>query len=149
VIVPSPSLVLNHDGRWKNLWLKYVQDVDLDAFGARALVGPYDSRISSRRPERQAITLDEHDAPLGYYLCGVSRAGARHDLHVAFTAGHGREVVERLAPERASIALFGVTRLTLWEPDEGDYDHLLHGREARYNTCRNWRHAVALSAQTS
>lgn len=137
----APTLLLSHDDSWRFLWVKYVRSARTDVHCARSLVGPYDPAVSAKGPRDVRATLDRHDAPLGYYLCGVSRKGYTLNAHLAFT--RGTDQIRYTVPG-LDVAVYGATRLTIGPPDEDTMRRHRPDLDRLYVRCRNWQHAVNL-----
>lgn len=130
-VVPTIELVAHR--LYKYFWLKYVYGVALDNHCARCLKGPFSRHLWGGSRTAQG-TLDEYRPPRAYYLCGVTTEGWSTNLHLAFRAAPGREVVRDDADIRVRITDAEII------PIAADWIDWGHPRapESAYNTCRNW-----------
>lgn len=122
---------------FRYIWLKYVNDVDLNQHCAKCLIGPYSTKIQHTTRYETNIHLDEAE-PKYYYLCGVSRPYKwLNNFHLAFrykkgfaieAEGNGILIIIKDAEE----IKFSSEDIN---PSDPNYKNKL------FFTCRNWQFA--------
>lgn len=120
--------------KFKYLWLKKVNGVDLSVHCARCLLGEYDNRVNARTKSLKNIEL------LGdvYYLCGVSAPYIwANNFHLAFRLANG----EKFTAERNGVKI-SVENAEIIDFSENDIDMTLpQAKKKEFYTCRNWQFA--------
>jgi hypothetical protein len=124
----------------------YVTAVDLTEHCMSCLIGQPSRRID-RLAAEQTHQLDEHPAPLAYYLCGVTQPYSwSENAHLAFRVApgeywHGPALVPGLV-----VTLQNALPIPGWGPDSIPAE-APHAGEYFYRTCRNWQFAWYLHRQ--
>ncbi len=119
---------------FKYLWLKTVEDVDLEQHCARCLIGSYDKRISTGIKETGEIALEDSI----YYLCGVAIPFRwENNFHLAFRPSPGKSV--HYESNGITIDIEDAEQLPISEAYI-DWTHP-KARFKSYYTCRNWQFA--------
>ena len=74
---------------FRYLWLKYVNNVDLNVHCAKSLIGEYSKKISTKKGNYTNIILDESNYK-AIYLCGVAFPFVwENNFHLAFKYSEG------------------------------------------------------------
>lgn len=115
--------------RYKYIWLKYVNGVDLSQHCARCLIGTYENRVNAQTYEYNDLVLKE--SPY-YYFCTVWQYAT--NIHIAFKEKEGSKIIvdndycyaEILNAERI---VFDKSRINKALPQAS---------KSVFNTCRNW-----------
>lgn len=128
---------INVTGKFKYLWLKYINGIDLTNHCAKCLLGTYSKKISNTTTEAAEIELDESDA-IVYYLCGVSMPYNWHkNFHLAFKEKEGSSV--KVNYNGIEIEIGNAERIIFSKEDIDPTDP--NAEKAVYATCRNWQFA--------
>jgi hypothetical protein len=130
----TPIIVgLTRSARFRFLWLKYVQGVNLNVHCAKCLKGSYSKRIDRTRQYSQMIGLDEDGAKY-YYLCGVAEPYIwAKNFHLAFELAPG----EMLHYESNGIEIAIIHARQIEIKTLGPESH----PDKAFFTCRNWQFA--------
>lgn len=121
----------------KYLWLKSVDNVNLDFHCAKCLLGEYDDRINSENIHFNELDLDYSNSGI-YYLCGVSYPFVySNNIHLAFMFSKGSNIsisnnLFDIEISDAVIVPFGINDI--------DVNHK-KAKYRSYYTCRNWQFA--------
>lgn len=124
-------------GKFKYLWLKYINGIDLSNHCAKCLLGTYSKKIGNTMNEASDLVLDESDA-IVYYLCGVSMPyNWNNNFHLAFKEKVGSSVKVNyngieIELENAERILFSMDDINPADPN---------ANKTVYATCRNWQFA--------
>lgn len=141
--------------RYKYLWLKYVEGVNLEEHCQKALLGLTSRKIGTRqisgaqRPvEFTDIHLNESRAGV-YYFCGVTDPYVwEHNFHLAFRRAEGERIVYGWPGLALSIVNAEAVDI---DPNQMDKSHRRY-RQDWYRTCRNaqfaWGFANGLYGST-
>lgn len=128
---------VNVTGKFKYLWLKYINGIDLTNHCAKCLLGTYSKKISNTTAEAAEITLDESGA-IVYYLCGVSMPyNWNKNFHLAFKEKPGSSVKVNyngieIELDNAEQILFSMDDINPADPN---------ANKPVFSTCRNWQFA--------
>ena len=124
-------------GKFKYLWLKSVNDVDLTKHCARSLIGDY-SKIIHKGIKTLCDTEIDLKLSKAYYLCGVTDPFCYKDnFHLAFKESAGdvlyvnRNGIE-IEIENAKEIPFSIKDVNFSLPEANKKEFL---------TCRNWQFA--------
>lgn len=129
---------INVYSKFKYLWLKYVNDVNLNVHCARCLLGEYSENITKDLTSNQDIILNEHEAK-AFYLCGVAAPSCwENNFHLAFIYKKGSII--NINEHGISICIQDAERIDI-QPVDMDKCTSKHKDNKRYNTCRNWQFA--------
>lgn len=124
-------------GKFKYLWLKYINGIDLTNHCAKCLLGTYSKKISNTTTEATELILDESEAVV-YYLCGVSTPYNWHkNFHLAFKEKAGSSV--KFNHNGVEIELENAERILFSQEDVNPTDP--NANKAVFATCRNWQFA--------
>lgn len=122
---------------FKYLWLKYVNNVNLDVHCAKSLIGEYSKKITTKQGEFYNIALDESDYK-AIYLCGVSYPYVwENNFHLAFKYSEGKTLYYN--SNGIEIILKNAVRLPI-DIKYVDFSHP-KAKFKSYHTCRNWQFA--------
>lgn len=125
------------NSKFKYLWLKYINGIDLTNHCAKCLLGTYSKKISSRTLEENNLILDESEAVV-YYLCGVSTPYNWHkNFHLAFKEKEGSVV--KYDNNGIEIEIENAERILFSKEDVNPADP--NADKAVFATCRNWQFA--------
>lgn len=128
-------------GKFRYLWLKYVNGVNLKVHCARSLLGVYSTKISAQMQSiKKPIVLDEDESEI-FYLCGVALPYKwENNFHLAFK----RKVGAKLHVERNGIKITIENAVEI--PITPDYIEPTdpNAKKKEYATCRNWQFAYML-----
>lgn len=122
---------------FKYLWLKYVNDVNLNVHCAKSLLGDYSKKISTKKGSYTNIVLDESDYK-AIYLCGVAFPYVwEKNFHLAFKYSKGD--ILKYNSNGIDITIKNAVRL----PIDIKYIDFSHPKAKFkcYYTCRNWQFA--------
>lgn len=128
---------INVTGKFRYLWLKYINGIDLTNHCAKCLLGTYSKKISNTTVDANDLVLDESEAVV-YYLCGVSTPyNWNKNFHLAFKEKEGSSVKVdyngiEIELENAERILFSKDDIDLLDPN---------ANKEVYATCRNWQFA--------
>lgn len=119
---------------FKYLWLKTVNDVNLDVHCARCLIGEYDKRISPSTTQANDLELKNSV----YYLCGVSRPYVwSNNFHLAFAPSKG-DLIE-VDYNGIHVIVQDAKQLPILASNIDPSNP--HSSQKAYSTCRNWQFA--------
>jgi hypothetical protein len=143
-----PTITVQHNGRWKYTWLKYVQGVNLDHHCIRSLQGPASKKVSTNvlvKGKVRDITATLDEAPANaYYLCGISDPYVwEHNVHVAFTYAEGQTFT--VEARGMTVVVQDGERVAIYASAVPASDPHILDRE--YTTCRNYQFAHWYAAQ--
>lgn len=128
---------INVTGKFKYLWLKYINGIDLSNHCAKCLLGTYSKKISNTTSSAADLTLDESNA-IVYYLCGVSMPyNWNKNFHLAFKEKEGSSVKVNyngieIELDNAEQILFSMDDINPADPN---------ANKPVFATCRNWQFA--------
>lgn len=128
---------INVTGRFKYLWLKYINGIDLSNHCAKSFIGTYSKKISNTMKTEENIILDESEAVV-YYLCGVSSPyNWDKNFHLAFKEKEGS--ILKFNHNGIEIEIENAERILFSEQDIDPSD--VNADKPVYATCRNWQFA--------
>lgn len=124
--------------KFNYLWLKYVNDVNLNVHCARCLKGEYSEMIFNELETGKDINLNEHEAKV-YYLCGVAKPSCwDNNFHLAFV--YKKDSTIEIEEHGISIKIQDAERIDI-VPVDLEKSKSKHKYSKLYNTCRNWQFA--------
>lgn len=124
--------------KYRYVWLKYVNGVDLTQHCAKCLRGQYESRIN-----RDTLSYNDMELPPSpyYYFCTVYQYDT--NIHLAFEEAEGETIT--IEDERYSVVIENARQIVF---DNSRINPSLPGAKLKaYNTCRNWWFANWITAQ--
>ena len=131
------------DANFRYLWMKYINNFNLNYHCAKCLTGHYSKAIENRKGIQEEITLNEFGTRF-YYLCGVvSPYKWENNFHLAFVYQKGSTI----AVSRNGITIYIVDAKEIEIRKMVAYDHP-SGSKKEFNTCRNWQFAYQQSRET-
>lgn len=120
--------------KFRYLWLKTVEDVDLSQHCARCLIGEYDSRIKADIIQKRNIELTDSV----YYLCGVAFPfDWNNNFHLAFRPCQGSTI--HYENNGIEVVIEDAEQLPISQ-DNVDMTNP-KAKFGSYRTCRNWQFA--------
>lgn len=130
--------------RFRFLWLKYVDSVDLNQHCAKCLLGEFSKKISNQITLQENIALDEV-IPKYYYLCGVSLPYRWiKNFHLAFKYKEG----STLEIDENGISLIikdaELVRILPYDMRKRKHSKIVR---PEFNTCRNWWFANSIAEE--
>ena len=127
---------ININANFKYLWLKYVDDYDLNNHCAKSLIGNYSNKIINKRISNTNLVLNEFNSRV-YYLCGVSLPfNYDKNFHLAFKFIMGSKI--SIKENGIEIIIENAERIVIEK--KYIYKHE-NGNKKQFNTCRNWQFA--------
>lgn len=128
---------MNINQNFRYLWLKYVNNVNLNEHCAKCLIGEYSKQIKKRQRTQTNITLNEYPAKY-YYLCGVAFPFKyENNFHLAFKEKKGN--ILEVDENGINLTLKNAERIFFSKKDIDPFNP--HANKKGYNTCRNWQFA--------
>lgn len=113
------------------IWLKNVNNVNLNQHCAKSLIGDYSPYINKNVKEISNLELEDNI----YYLCGVSKPyNWFNNFHLAFKYSEGTSFTYE--NNGISVEIENAIQLPI-SKDYIDYS-LPKAHLKSYNTCRNW-----------
>lgn len=126
------------NGKFKYLWGKYINGIDLNNHCAKTFIGEYSKKIKANMGNQEDLLLDEVKDFKVFYLCGVAMPFVwENNFHLAIMEKEG----ETLTVERNGIYVEIENAVEL--PINFDINNCNHKKAKfkTYNTCRNWQFA--------
>lgn len=121
--------------KFRYIWLKTVNDVDLSQHCAKCLIGQYDPRINNKISNLYNIELNDDDI---YYLCGVSEPyNWNNNFHLAFK--YKKDSIINYSNNGISIVIENAKKLPI-DKKYNDKNNININNKA-FSTCRNWQFA--------
>jgi hypothetical protein len=121
---------------FKYLWLKYVDDYDLNNHCAKSLIGGYSKKIHNKISIENELFLNEFNSKV-YYLCGVSLPfNYNNNFHLAFKYLKGSFI--SIKENGIEIIIENAERIIIQK--QNFYNHE-KGNNKQFHTCRNWQFA--------
>lgn len=119
---------------FKYIWLKSVEEVDLNVHCARCLIGNYDNRINAKIKHLENIELKKGT----YYLCGVSSPYVwKNNFHLAFCYEKGSFI--NYSSNGITVMISNARMLPI---DKKYIDYSLpQSKNIAFCRCRNWQFA--------
>lgn len=127
---------INVSSKFKYLWLKYVDDYDLNNHCAKSLIGCYSKKINNKTIKNIDLVLNEFNSRV-YYLCGVSIPfNYNNNFHLAFK--YSKNNIISIKEKGIETTILNAERILIQKQDF--YNHEKGSRKQFY-TCRNWQFA--------
>lgn len=136
-----PQIILmKNTGRFKYLWMKYVNGVDLSHHCANALKGSYSKIINPKVEQLVVKSLDEDFASF-IYICGVATPYKwENNFHLAMMPKKHESI--GIARNGIEITVHDAIEIPITKLEE--YHHP-KGNVPAFNTCRNWQFAYQIA----
>lgn len=132
-------------GKYRYVWLKYVDGFNLLEHCAKSLVGNYSKLVNKATAHYSDLLLNEFDSKI-YYLCGVSEPYEYdRNIHIAFI--HKKGASFTFSDGTIDIEVQNAMRLPFGTYSINRKDPLSQRKE--YATCRNWQFANELCRITN
>lgn len=130
--------------KFRYLWLKYVDSVNLDVHCAKCLVGEYSQKIKNTTKNEFDISLDEQ-IPKYYYLCGVSQPYKwENNFHLPFKFSQGK--VLSVVEKGISIRIYNAERILFNTLPMIKKSHPNISKK-EFHSCRNWIFANMIAGE--
>lgn len=127
--------------KFRYLWLKYVNGVNLNVHCAGCLKGSYSKEINPSHSRLNGIELSEFEAKY-FYLCGVASPYKwENNFHLAFEQKNN-SIID-INENGIKIKILNAERLIIMPIDFSNKSK--YKDDKAYFTCRNWQFANQIS----